>query len=190
MSGGARIWGWNSLLGQRTKAAADDLHQALPWQQPKLKLFGQWRTIPRLQSWHGDPEAAYRYSGLTLPPSPWHPMLKEIKDALEELTGARFNSVLVNLYRDGNDAMGWHADDEPELGSAPWIASYSLGASRRFSFRPKDGGTERVRMDLKNDQVLLMNPEVQRHWQHSLPRTRRCQSWRINLTFRQIYPLP
>lgn len=188
LSEGAKIWRWNSLLCQRAETTAGTLHRELPWQQPKLRLFGQWRTIPRLQSWHGDPEAEYRYSGLTLPPAPWHPLLNQIKEALEDLTGTTFNSVLANLYRDGDDAMGWHADDEPELGAEPWIASYSLGASRRFSFRPRDGGAERVRMDLLNDQVLLMSPEVQHRWQHSLPRTRRCQSWRINLTFRQIYP--
>ena len=183
---GACLWRWQGLLGEAAGPVADRLYRELPWEQPRIRLYGSWKPVPRLQSWHGDPGASYRYSGLQMQPAHWHPALSQIREQVQKVLGLPFNSVLANLYRDGQDAMGWHADDEPELGPEPWIASYSMGATRRFSFRPRDGGPERLRLDLLDDELLLMNPAVQRHWQHALPRTRRCQHWRINLTFRQI----
>ena len=183
---GARLWLWQPLMGPQAGDLAARLRESLPWNQPEIRIFGRWRQIPRLQSWHGDSEARCHYSGLPLAPKPWVPELAQIRDEVQRVTGLRFNSVLANLYRDGQDAMGWHSDDEPELGPQPWIASFNLGASRRFSLRPKDGGQQRVRLQLEHDQLLLMNPAVQKYWQHSLPRTRRCHDWRINLTFRLI----
>jgi len=132
----------------------------------------------------GDDGADYRYSGLQLRPAPWHPAVRELKGKVEAVCGKRFNSVLLNLYRDGQDAMGWHSDDEPELGTAPWIASYSLGSGRRFCLRSRDGQKRRHELTLEHDQLLLMSPQVQHGWQHSLPRSRRVHDWRINLTFR------
>lgn len=163
------------------------LHSEIPWAQPEITLFGRTGPVPRLQSWHGEPEARYAYSGLPLPPTPWTPGLRRILDAVETATGHRFNSVLANLYRNGHDTMGWHADDEAELGPAPWIASYSLGATRDFTLRRR--GTTRIaeRIALEHDQLLLMPPEMQRHWEHALPRRARVLTPRINLTFRFIY---
>lgn len=180
------IYGWDGLMGPDAGTLADQLYGQLPWCQPNISLFGRSHPIPRLQSWHGEAEARYRYSGLPLKPEPWSPALRAIRERVTAVTGLTFNSVLANLYRDGQDSMGWHADDEEELGPRPWIASYSLGAARTFSFRAKGQGKTSHRMDLLHDQLILMSPEVQARYQHALPKRMRCQSWRINLTFRNV----
>lgn len=178
---------WPSVLGEhRARDLAATLHDALPWSQPRIRLFGKWHAVPRLQVWMGDADARYRYSGLAMEPEPWHPALTALREHVQALCDRPFNSVLLNLYRDGDDAMGWHSDDEPELGEAPWIASYSLGASRRFCLRSRDGERRRHEVVLAHDQLLLMSPQVQKGWQHALPRSRRVSDWRINLTFRQV----
>ena len=112
------------------------MHQ-VEWQQQSLTLFGRKVPSPRLTAWYGDAGASYRYSGITNHPLPWVPTLLQLKHRLEQHCDTRFNSVLLNLYRDGNDAMGWHADDEKELGEEPVIGSVSLGGSRRFLMRHK-----------------------------------------------------
>ena len=118
---------------------ADHLYAALragiDWQQEEILIFGQRRRVPRLVAWHGDPDATYTYSGTAHTPLPWTDELLLVRERLQSLTGHRYNSVLLNLYRDGRDGMGWHADDEPELGPQPVIASVSLGATRRFRLR-------------------------------------------------------
>jgi alkylated DNA repair dioxygenase AlkB len=144
--------------------------------------------VPRLSAWYGDAGAVYTYSGLRLEPLPWTPVLLEIKQATERLSGTRFNSVLLNLYRDGQDSMGWHSDDEPELGPEPVIASVSLGALRRFVFQHKKRRW-RIALDLEPGSVLLMAGATQHHWRHALPKTRRPVAPRINLTFRTILRL-
>lgn len=184
----ARVWLWRGVLGpERAAAAGLRLHEELPWRQPEIKVFGRWHRIPRLQSWHGNADAQYRYASLSMTPAPWHPALTLVRDCSTGLTGQSFNSVLANLYRDGNDKMGWHADDEPELGTAPWIASYSLGAARRFLLRRKDNHRNKREILLRHDDLLLMSPAVQQRWQHALPAARRISDWRINLTFRLIH---
>lgn len=185
----ACLYLWRGLLGPEEAAAASlRLHTELPWAQPEIKVFGRWHRIPRLQSWHGDAEARYRYASLTMTPHPWHPALQRVRAIAQARTGLSFNSVLANLYRDGDDRMGWHADDERELGAEPWIASYSVGAARRFSFRRKANHRDRHDIVLAHDELLLMSPAVQHHWQHALPVSRRIRDWRINLTFRLILP--
>jgi alkylated DNA repair dioxygenase AlkB len=159
---------------------------SLPWEQPRVRVFGREYPAPRLQSWHGDPESVYRYSGLTLTPRPWTPELALIRERVEALTGRGFNSVLANLYRDGQDAMGWHADDEKELGDAPWVVSLSLGATRDFVLRRKGETRQALRLGLRHGELLVMAPEVQYYWQHSLPRRARVSEERINLTFRRV----
>lgn len=166
------------------------LLEGLPWEQPRVRVFGREHAAPRLQSWHGDPDAVYRYSGLTLHPLPWTAELSRIRERVRELAGISFNSVLVNLYRDGDDSMGWHADDEPELGTSPRVASFSLGATRDFALRRKGESRQALKVALGNNELLLMAPDVQRHWQHSLPRRRRVMAARINLTFRQVLSRP
>ena len=164
------------------------LTEAVAWEQRRITLFGQSHPQPRLTAWYGDPDARYAYSGLAWEPRPWLPALAALLPRLEAVSGARFNSVLLNLYRDGRDSMGWHADDEPELGPAPVIASLSLGATRRFRLRPRPGGPAAapVALDLPAGSLLLMRGATQAAWQHALPKTARPVGPRLNLTFRWV----
>lgn len=141
---------------------------------------------PRLSAWYADPGVCYRYSGIRLEDRPWHPRLAELRERLEAELGVSFNSVLCNAYRDGQDAMGWHADDEPELGTRPVIASLSLGHARTLRLRPRTGGPSTGHF-LESGSLLLMEGRSQADWQHAVPRTRRASGLRINLTFRRIF---
>ncbi len=161
------------------------LREELPWTQEVLLIFGRERRVPRLVSWHGDPGARYRYSGVLHEPAPWTAALRAVRNSVEALTGCRFNSVLANLYRDGRDGMGWHADDEPELGPEPVIASVSLGATRRFRLRHRTSGEART-LELPHGSLLVMSGPLQRHWVHCVPKTALPVGPRINLTFRLI----
>ena len=160
------------------------------WEQRAIRMFGRELPQPRLTAWHGDPAARYTYSGLTWEPRPWTPALLDLRQRIRAATGARFNSVLLNYYRDGRDSMGWHADDEPELGPSPVIASLSLGATRRFRLRPigpKAGAlAQPLGLDLPNGSLLLMRGPTQHCWQHALPKTARPTGPRLNLTFRWV----
>jgi len=166
------------------------LWRELSWTQQEIQLFGRRVMQPRLVAWYGDPGAVYAYSGLALSPLPWHPVLRELKIMLEAGAGGRFNAVLANAYRDGRDSMGWHSDDEPELGPEPLIASVSLGAERRFLVRPRSrpagGGSRSQGIALGHGSLLLMRGESQRRYRHALPRTRKPTGLRINLTYRWV----
>lgn len=175
------------LQPQQADQVQARLQQTLAWQQDTIRLFGREVKIPRLQAWYGDAGIKYRYSGLDLVAKAWTPELLELKDQVEALTAARFNSVLVNWYRDGNDSMGWHSDDEPELGNKPVIASLSLGADRRFQMRHKSVPASQE-LTLGAGSLLVMRGETQRYWQHQVPKQRRVQQGRINLTFRYVQP--
>ena len=140
---------------------------------------------PRLTAWASDPGVNYKYSGLRLTPTSWHPELEVLRDELAAEHGIRFNSILVNAYRTGQDSMGWHADNEPELGPRPVIASISLGAERRFLIRQGSSGPSKS-MDLEHGSRLMMQEDSQHVWQHSVPKTKRPVGLRINLTFRKI----
>jgi alkylated DNA repair dioxygenase AlkB len=171
------------LKGPLADSCLEQLWNELDWTQKEIIIFGRSRMQPRLIAWYGDPGAVYSYSGLSLDPVPWHPVLHEIRDRIESFTGSGFNSVLANAYRDGNDSMGWHRDDEPELGPDPTIASLSLGEERRFLVR--EAGERSAGLTLEHGSLLVMAGEFQRRFQHSLPKTRRDIGLRINLTFRQ-----
>jgi alkylated DNA repair dioxygenase AlkB len=177
------------LPGAFAPADADRLFAALrhgiDWRQEEVVIFGQRRLVPRLVAWHGDPGSRYTYSGVAHEPLPWTEALREVRARAESLAGQPFNSVLLNLYRDGRDGMGWHADDEPELGRDPVIASVSLGATRRFRMRHRKR-RETVPMDLEHGSVLLMQGPTQHHWVHAVPKTARAVGERINLTFRRV----
>ena len=162
------------------------LRSRIDWQQEDIVIFGERRRVPRLVAWHGDPGTAYTYSGTAHEPLPWTPELQRVRHRAEELTGHRYNSVLLNLYRDGRDGMGWHSDDEPELGREPAIASVSFGATRRFKLRHRRSRSAANTLDLAHGDLLLMEPPLQRHWQHSVPKTTRPVAPRINLTWRMI----
>lgn len=173
-------------------AAADSLFARLrteiPWEVHRIRLFGKEVASPRLSCWIGDPGATYRYSGAIFEPRPWPEALRPFRIRLADELGTDFNSVLANLYRDGNDGMGWHRDDEPELGPAPVIASLSLGAGRRFLLKSLRTPGERVAVELTHGSLLVMRAGTQQHYRHALPKTKRAVGERINLTFRCILP--
>ncbi len=156
-----------------------------PWRQEIATVMGRRVPIPRLTAWHG--AAGYVYSGIRMTPAPWNPPLLEIKAVAEACAGQAFNSVLLNLYRDGRDSVSWHADNEPGLGRNPVIASVSLGATRRFQMKHR-GRDERVALDLPSGSCLVMAGATQHHWLHQVPKTGRPVGPRINLTFRSMRP--
>jgi len=156
------------------------------WQQPEIQLFGKKYLVPRLTAWYGDPYATYYYSGLKNEPLPWFEELLELKKVLQHFCNTSFNSVLINLYRHEKDSMGWHADDEKELGKNPIIASVSLGAKRKFVLRNKQNKSQRVSIELENGSLLWMKGECQHFWEHAVPKQNKPLNPRINLTFRNI----
>ncbi|TGG94945.1 alpha-ketoglutarate-dependent dioxygenase AlkB [Natronospirillum operosum] len=160
---------------------------ALPWQQEDILLFGRTVAQPRLQVWMGEPDAVYRYSGTDFVPVPWDAQIRALCTRLARDCGTRFNSVLCNLYQHGQHSMGWHADDEPELGPEPVIASLSLGHARRFVLRPRaKGNPDRHEWSLGHGDLLVMRGQTQQHWLHGIPKTRRAVGPRVNLTFRRL----
>jgi alkylated DNA repair dioxygenase AlkB len=164
----------------------DGLMRETPWTQPSTRVYGRTVPVPRRLAWYGD--AAYGYSGLAHVPQPWTPLLAAIRARVEAACGQPFNGLLVNLYRDGQDRMGWHSDDEPVLGRDPTIASLNLGGGRRFDLRRR--GTHRIAhsVELAHGSLLVMAGGTQHHWQHQIARTARPSAPRINLTFRRIFP--
>jgi len=170
----------------RAEALLHELREGLAWDVHRIRMFGRWVDSPRLSSWIGDADASYVYSGARFEPRPWHPALAGLRSELRSLLGVDFNSVLANWYRDGRDAMGWHSDDEPELGPRPVIASISLGAARRFSFKHRRDAQQKLSVELASGSLLLMRGDTQANYRHALPRTARPVADRINLTFRQI----
>lgn len=157
--------------------------QAHELEQKTIKLFGKERPTPRLTKWYG--ERAYTYSGIENAPEPMPAWLEALRAGAEKASGARFNSALVNYYRDGKDSVAWHADDEPELGSEPTIASLSFGASRTFAVKPRAGG-ESVRLSLADGDLLIMRGESQSDYLHAVPKTTREIGPRVNVTFRWV----
>lgn len=157
------------------------------WPDNHYQVGGRIFELPRQQTWHADPGIRYSYSNNLLQTRPWTPLLQSIRQRVERAADARFNSVLVNLYRTGDDYVGWHADDEPELGQAPLIASLTLGASRTFAWQHRDS-REEGRMTLHSGTLLLMRPGFQHHWFHCIPRDPDIREGRINLTFRKVIP--
>ncbi len=164
------------------------IRHEVPWETHVIRIFGREIPSPRLSCWIGDPEAAYVYSGTRFEPHPWTPTLVALRGRVEAASGARYNSVLANRYRDGRDSMGFHADDEPELGPEPVIASLSLGARRRFVLKHRKRKRETLELALGDGDLLVMRGATQRHWNHALPKTARPVGERINLTFRWIDP--
>ncbi len=193
------LWLTSPFLGEPAATALlEALDAELAWQRPTLRLYGREHVIPRAQVWMGDPEARYRYSGRDFQPTPWHPAVAELRDRVvtalaEHDVPATFNSVLLNRYAGGEERMGWHSDDEPELGPDPLIAAVSLGAERPLRFRWKPGASPPGDAEtaapfnawLPHDSLLVMGPGVQRRLQHALL-PRRIPGLRISLTFRQV----
>lgn len=167
-----------------------DLHAAIAWETHRIRMFGRWVDSPRRSCWIGDPQARYRYSGADFEPRPWPAALAAVRERLAAELDGPFNSVLANLYRNGDDAMGWHADDEPELGPEPAIASLSLGQARRFVLRSRADPAQKLALELPSGSLLVMRGQTQARFQHALPRSRRAPGARINLTFRRILATP
>lgn len=165
------------------------LRDTAAWKQERLKFFGKEVDQPRLTAWYGDAGTEYTYSGLRLVPLPWSPPLVEIKDAVEAAAQARFNSVLLNLYRDNKDSVGWHADDEHGLGPNPTIASVTFGATRTFQLKHKRDAALRRGVELTHGSLLVMADGTQANWLHRVPRTTTPTGPRINLTFRNMLHL-
>lgn len=186
---GADLRLWRALWPAEDCACiASALRQSLAWQQQPIVIFGREVLQPRLTAWYGDPDCAYVYSGKRNEPLPWTPLLVDLRLAVETLTGCQFNSVLANCYRDGQDSMGWHSDNEPELGPAPAIASLSFGASRRFCLQHRKHKSQRLELLLQDGDLLLMAGATQAHYRHALPKTTRPVGERLNFTFRRIFP--
>ena len=179
---------WPRFLAVAETPRAQDLAAELPLRTDTFTMFGRTVRVPRLIAWHGDPGCRYRYSGQTYEPAPWTPGLARLRACLVARTGIAWNAVLANYYRDGADSVGWHADDERELGPAKddvAIASLSLGATRRFVMRHRTSGDRRA-FELGDGSLLVMRGRTQQHWRHALPKTAAAVAPRLNLTFRVI----
>ena len=164
------------------------LLEELPLGEESYRMGGWTVMAPRLVSFHGDPGTGYVYSGLHHEPRPWTPTLDRLREQVQEASGLELNAVLANLYRDGRDSMGWHADAEAEIGPSPsdrWVASLSLGAKRRFVLKARQDDERRV-FELGGGDLLVMRGTTQTHWRHALPKTKREVGPRLNLTFRHI----
>ncbi|ENM5730314.1 alpha-ketoglutarate-dependent dioxygenase AlkB [Vibrio mimicus] len=184
LADGVLYWFPQFLTKKQADHYFERLQAELNWQQKSIRLFGKSVLQPRLIAWYG--ERNYRYSGLTLAAEPFPELLAQLKTKCEHAAHAHFNSVLANLYRDGQDSMGWHQDNEAELGTNPVIASLSLGDSRRFILRHNNDHNMKIECELTHGDLLIMAGNTQHHWQHAIPKTRQNKQPRINLTFRNI----
>jgi len=174
---------WSDEASQQLLLA---LTAQVAWRHEPIWMFGKKVMQPRLTAWYGDPGKSYRYSGIEMKPLPWVPDLQKIKDRIESELNFEFNSALLNLYRDGQDSMGWHRDNEPELGNEPVIASVSLGEPRRFLMRQYHHKESKVELLLDSGSLLIMQGQTQQFWEHSIPKTASVKNPRINITFRKI----
>lgn len=169
------------------KGLFDQLLTEIPWRAENITLFGKTMPQPRLIAWYGDSNVDYGYSGQRLEALPWTPLLQTIKARVESMSEEQFNSVLLNLYRNERDSMGLHADDEPELGVNPTIASLSLGEERVFRMKHKrQKELKPLRLNLANGSLLLMRGATQANWKHEVPKSRHPCGPRISLTFRRV----
>lgn len=164
----------------------DSLLASIPWESKTIQMYGKTVAVPRLTCWFGC--TSYKYSGIVNHPQPWNDILIDLRHCIERECGANFNSCLANLYRNGYDSVGWHADDEVELGPRPVIASLSLGAVRTFKLRHVASG-HTVDYILPSGSLLIMRDTCQTEWVHALPKRvgskyEKIMGARINLTFR------
>lgn len=178
----------HALSETAAQEALADLLSATPWEAKEVVVWGKRHLQPRLVAWYGDPGTSYTYSGSSLEPLPWTPRLLDLRRTVQDIAGTTFNSVLLNLYRDERDGMGWHSDNEPELGPEPVIASLSLGEQRAFQMKHKTRqDVAPVTLQLPHGSLLVMQGPTQRFWKHALRKeTGRCGP-RVNLTFRTIH---
>jgi len=184
---GAEVYYYPFVLhNEEAEDYMQTLSREINWKQEPIKIFGRQIMQPRLTALYGDPDRPYTYSGITMTPSKWTATLLELKAIADRLSGNVSSSVLLNLYRDGNDHMGWHRDNERMLGQAPIIASVSLGAKRKFQLRNYLHKKEIRTIILEPGSVLVMKGNTQQLWEHRLPKANKENMPRINLTFREV----
>lgn len=171
---------------EESAALFRQLQEKIDWQQDSIKLYGKTIPLPRLTAWYGEEGKNYQYSGIKMQPKAWNEELLLIKNKIEQATTNQFNSVLLNFYRHGQDSMAWHADNEPELGKNPAIASVSFGQERIFKFKHRKNADLKAQITLENGSLLLMAGETQHYWLHQIPKSTQSMQPRINLTFRII----
>ena len=164
----------------------DVLRKETDWQQDRIKVFGKEYDQPRLTALYADNKNPYTYSNITMHPTPFSPVLLEIKSKIEKKLDQTFTTCLLNLYRNGQDSNGWHADNEKELGINPVIASVSLGAERLFHMKHRTDKNQKLKLNLAHGSLLVMSGSTQHHWLHQIPKTKKNVGERINLTFRII----
>ncbi len=174
------------LAGNEAIELMEKLIATVPWQQPYIKMYDKYLLTPRLTAWYGDQNSSYKFSGTKFDPIPWTEELLALKNKIAAFTNLQFNSVLLNYYRNGNDSVAWHADDEKELGERPHIASLSLGQARQFDFRHKQNHQQKYGLKLENGSLLLMKGGLQHDWEHRIPKSTKPMEARVNLTFRVI----
>ncbi len=175
----------NFLSSIESKSIFNSLNETIKWKQESMNMYGKKVDFPRLTSWYGDNDKPYSFSGMTLQPNNWTEDLLLIKSKIEPEANVKFNSVLLNLYRNGNDSISWHTDAEKELGKNPIIASVNFGAARVFQLRHIQT-KEKIDLELTDGSLLIMKGELQHFWQHQVPKTSKTVGERINLTFRVI----
>lgn len=173
------------LSAEEQKLFFQLLYQNTPWQQGSIRIFGKLVNTPRLESFYAEDGLNYSYSGQQLKVNEFTQELISLKEKVETVSNEKFNSVLINLYRDGSDSNGWHADNEKELGKNPVIASLSLGAERRFDLRNNINGNK-FGIPLTSGSLLIMGGELQHNWKHQIAKSKKVTEPRINLTFRKI----
>lgn len=176
----------NAFTSAESDAFLDGLIHEVPWKHEAITMFGRQVMQPRLTAWYGDTGKSYSYSGITMQPLVWTETLLQIKNKADNIAGVSFNSALLNYYRDGNDSMGWHRDNEKELGINPVIASISFGVARKFQLRHYSDKTGLTNILLTHGSLLLMRGETQHYWEHQLPKVKDHMGGRVNITFRVI----
>lgn len=184
--GGELYYFPNVFTREQSDEYFNQLFTEIRWKQEPIKIFGKEVMQPRLTAWYGDITKPYAYSGITMAPNHWiHPLL-EIKSVADKYSGAESSSALLNLYRDGNDGLGWHRDNEKVLGPAPTIASVSLGAVRTFQLRDYKGKDKLISIELEPGSIVIMKGASQQMWEHRVPKSKKIFGARINITFRII----
>jgi alkylated DNA repair dioxygenase AlkB len=194
VGGGLRFWP-DFLPSGEADSLLDCLLQQPPWQHSAIRIAGRNIQVPRLNVMYGDEGTNYSYSGTHLPVHPWLEELEQLKNCVSRSTDCPFNFALLNLYRNGQDSVDWHSDDEKELGPQPVVATISLGAMRRFDLRPRNRGASKAasgkrisrHLELPHGSLLVMEGGTQSHWHHRVPKIKFAVGQRISVTFRQVY---
>jgi alkylated DNA repair dioxygenase AlkB len=176
----------NFIPSEQSQQLFEEILHQTPWQKDKITVFGKTHDQPRLTALYGHEGKPYSYANITMYPHSWTTALMYIKESITQHTTYDFNTVLINLYRDGNDSNGWHADNEKSLGQNPVIASVSFGATRMFHLQHNTIKEAKLKISLKQGSLLLMEGQTQHYWKHQIPKTKSKVEARINLTFRKL----